>query len=216
MERRSFLAATASTTALGLAGCTQEPGDRSGDGNTTTSPGDGGPSSQPEGTDSVTETETPEMETETPGGAGDGTEGVSDQAWGSGGRMDGVTYSFSSQSPATGRNRDVTDIAFDTEAGEVVVDGTISGNDSCRRATLGSLEYDESAGKLTVGVETTDIEGCEAGATALVGIDYEGRFEVDGELPSAVTVSHDGQTVAGAAHESASESAPAGPTTTTE
>ncbi len=216
MERRRFLAATASATALGLAGCTQEPGDRNGGGETKTSPGDSGPGSQPEGTGSVTETDTPGTETETPGPGGDGTGGVSDQAWGSGGRTDGVSYSFSSQSPETGENRDVTDIRFDTEAGEVVVDGTIGGNDSCRRATLGSLEYDESAGTLTIGVETTDIEDCEVGATALVGIDYEGRFEVDGELPSAVTVSHDGQDVASAAHESSSVSAPARSTTSAE
>ncbi|WP_424016708.1 hypothetical protein ACOZ4N_12515 [Halorientalis pallida] len=219
MQRRRFLAATAAATALGLAGCTQEPGDRDGSGDTKTSPGDGGPGSQPEGTDGVTESDTPEAETpetDTPDPEGEGTSGVSDQAWGSGGRMDGVPYSFSSQSPETGEERDVTDIRFDTEAGEVVVDGTISGSDGCKRATLGSLDYDESAGKLTVGVETTQIEDCEAGTMALVGIDYEGTFEFDGELPSEVTVTHDGQGVASAAHSSSSASATARPTTTSE
>ena len=218
MQRRKFLTATAAATALGLAGCTQEPGERDGNGDTQTSPGDGGPGSQPEGTDGVTETNTPEAETpetDTPDPEGDGTNGVSDQAWGSGGRMDGVPYSFSSQSPETGENRDVADISFDTEAGEVVVDGTISGSDSCKRATLGSLDYDESAGKLTVGVETTQIEGCEAGTMALVGIDYEGTFEFDGDLPSDVTVTHDGQGVASAAHGSSSATA-VPPTTTSE
>ncbi|RXK50024.1 hypothetical protein [Halorientalis pallida] len=218
MQRRRFLAATASATALGLAGCTQEPGDRDDGGDTATSPDDGGPGSQPEGTDGVTDTNTPEAETsetDTPEPEGEGTTGASDQAWGSGGRMDGVTFSFSSQSPETGEDRDVADISFDTEAGEVVVDGTISGSDSCKRATLGSLEYDESAGKLTVGVETTNIENCEVGAQALVGIDYEGTFEVDGELPTEVTVSHDGQDVAGAAHESSTAMGDP-PTTTSE
>ncbi|WP_299268030.1 hypothetical protein [Halorientalis sp.] len=214
MHRRRFLAVTASTTALGLAGCTQESGDRGGNAGTETGPGDGGPGSQPEGTDSGTETDTPE--TKTSGGEGDGAGGASEQAWGGGGRRDGVTYGFSSRSPAVGENRDVAEVTFDTDAGEVLVDGTVSGNNSCRRAALGSLEYDESAGELTVSVETTDIEGCEAGAQALVGIDYDGRFEVDGELPSEVTVSHDGQVVAGAAHESSSVSATVQPTTTTE
>ncbi|SEN53654.1 hypothetical protein SAMN05216388_1003341 [Halorientalis persicus] len=208
MHRRRFLAASAAATALGLAGCTQEPGERDGNDDTQTSPGDGGPGGQPEGAAGTTETDTPER-------GGDGTNGASDQAWESGGRIDGIPYSFSSQSPETGEERDVADIRFDTDAGEVLVDGTISGNDGCERGTLGSLDYDEAAGTLTVGVETTNIEDCEAGSMALVGVDYEGTFEFDGDLPSDVTVTHDGQGVASAAYGSASATA-VPPTTTAE
>jgi hypothetical protein len=206
MRRRTFLTATASATALGLAGCTQEPGDRSGGTDTATTDDGTGPGGQPEGTDGVTDS----PDGETPG-EGTSRGGASDQAWGSGGRTNGVTFSFSSQSPEVGADRDEADVTRDDEAGAVVVDGTISGDDTCKRARLGSVEFDEAAGVLSVDVETTDIEECEVSGEALVGIDYEGTFEVDGDLPSEIRVSHEGRTVASAAYASATAAAP--PTT---
>ncbi|WP_336000532.1 twin-arginine translocation signal domain-containing protein [Halorientalis halophila] len=206
MRRRSFLTGTAAATALAVAGCLQEPGDR-GDGSSPETTDDGaGPGSQPEGTGEAG-TPTDESGTATDEPEPTAVEGSSGQAWGSGGRMNGVDFSFSSQSPETGEDRDEADITRDDEMGAVRVDGTISGSDSCKRAKLGSLDYDEAAGTLAVGVETTEIENCEAGAQALVGIDYEGTFEVDGDLPSEVTVSHDGQEIAGASYASDSASA---------
>jgi len=225
MRRRSFLTVTASATALGIAGCVQEPGDRenSTDANPETSAQDG-PGSQPEGTESPSNgtedpSETAMPDSDSPTDEGTETEeetptdghGSSAQAWGSSGRMNGVTFSFTSHGPETGENRDVADITRDDDTGEVIVDGTISGNDSCKRAKLGSVEYDEGAGTLTVDVETTNIEGCEMAAQALVGIDYEGTFEVDGELPSEIQVTHEGRSVASASY--ASETAAAPPTT---
>ncbi|MFB6083552.1 MAG: hypothetical protein ABEJ94_04840 [Halorientalis sp.] len=197
MRRRTFIAATASVT-VGLGGCVQEPGD----GTDATSPDGTGPGSQPEGTDG--ETDTPDGETP---GEGTDADGSVARAWASGGHTNGVTYSFTSWGPEIGENRDVADIRFESGAGEVLVDGTISGSDSCERARLGSVRYDEAAGTLTVAVETTTIEGCEAGAQALVGIDYEATFEVDGEFPSEVTVTHDGRAVASATYASASATA---------
>ena len=203
MERRRFLTVGAAAAALGVAGCI----DQTNDANPETSARDG-PGSQPATTDESTQSD----ESPTPGETTDAADGsASGQAWGSSGQQDGVTFSFSSQGPEPEDTQGSADIGFDTAAGEVVVDGTIDGSDACKRARLGTVTYDESAERLTVGVETTDVEQCEeggAGAQVKVSIDYEGTFDVPGDgLPATVTVEHHGTEIASATAERGSAAA---------
>lgn len=218
MRRRKFLTVTAAATALStVAGCTQT-GDRSAGDPTDTNESADSPGSQPGGTNTTAtnETDAPNTETGSVGGDGDGESGSagdSDQGWGSGGTMNGVEFSFSSQSPECGQGTDHVDISFDEEAGEVVLDGVIRGSDLCKRATLQSVDYDESADELTVVVETTEQERCEddevAAGQCIVDIEYEATFSFDGDVPATASVSHGDRYGATAGHGSASAGTPA-------
>jgi hypothetical protein len=97
-----------------------------------------------------------------------------------------------------GTTEDRVDVSFDPEAGRVVVGGTIPGSNGCMTAALGGAEYRPDEDALSVDVVTTRREGTEGQACtqAILGIDYEARFEFDGGLPETVSVSHDGDGVA--------------------
>jgi len=202
MRRRRLLKVTASATALSaFAGCTQSGERGTEEPEETTDGTDTGPGSRPgNGTTDSTESETPEPTGRTEGGS-------SDQGWGSGGTMDGVDFSFSSRSPECGNGEDDVDITFDDDAGEVTLDGVIRGSDTCKRAQLGTVEYDDDADTLSVTVETTDIEECGAGATCVVDIEYEATFTFEDAIPSEASVSHGDRYGASAAHGSSSASA---------
>ncbi|MFB6180231.1 MAG: hypothetical protein ABEI77_10975 [Halorientalis sp.] len=209
MRRRRFLTVTASATALSaFAGCTQS-GERGTEtpNDTTDDPGDS-PGGQP-GTDSPTADE--DTGTTTGDGQSSSSGSSSGEAWGSGGTMNGVDFSFTSRSPKCGTGEDDVDISFDTEAGEVSLDGVISGDDLCKRAQLASVDYDEQADELSVSVETVDQDECKDGEMAsgqcLVDIPYEATFSFDDGVPSQASVSHDNGFGASAAHGSASASA---------
>lgn len=203
MQRRKLLRLTVSATAVtAIAGCTQDSDrDDDGTGTETTdraegdSPGAGGQTD--DGTDV----------TDSPSPAGSGSGGQS--ASGSAGQMNGVSFSFSTQGGTCGEGADNVDISFDTETNEVVLDGTISGSDSCKTAELDAVTYDDGESKLTVDIVTRERDACKDGDTmaqqCLVDIPYEGTFDLvdQDSLPDEVSVSHDGQGIAGAAHESA-------------
>jgi len=214
MRRRTFLTVTASATALtAVAGCTQN-GDRGTTESTDTDGSADNPGSQPGGTNTTDADETTRRETEI-GTIEDGSSdssGGTDQSWGSSGEMNGVPFSFSSQSPECGEGNDDVDISFDDDAGEIVLDGVIRGSDLCKRARLESVEHDESADKLRVEIGTVDREQCQDGDMAagqcLVDIEYEATFSFEGEIPSEASVNHGDRFSAGAGYASESVSAP--------
>lgn len=209
MRRRRFLTVTAAGALSAVAGCTQT-GDRSDPEQTSDEPTDestDGPGSQPSSDGTATETESDD-----PGTPPDEPDGTSGEAWGSGGTMNGVDFSFTSRSPECGQGEDDVDISFDDEAGEVRLDGVISGNDLCKRASLASVEHDESAGTLSATIEAVDQERCEDGDMAagqcIVDIEYSATFSFDDEIPSEASISHGNGFGAGAAYGSSSASEP--------
>jgi hypothetical protein len=104
------------------------------------------------------------------------------------------------------------DIEFDPESGRVLVEGTITGRNGCMTAKLSGASYDAGSDTFKVDVVTVAREGTEdkACTQATIGIGYEGTFSFEGGLPGTVSVSHDGDGVVTAAHESTAA------TTTTE
>ena len=77
---------------------------------------------------------------------------------------------------------------------EVLVSGTIWGNNSCYTARLGEVVIDDSL--LLVCVESYEDRGeDELCMEADYGIDYEAVFKFDGELPTTVTVEYNGQEI---------------------
>lgn len=207
MQRRKLLKLTVSATVFtAVAGCT-ESSDRDGDGagtETTDRPEGDSPSAGGQ-TDGPTDDGTNGTESPSLGGTGSGGQSAS----GSAGQMNGVSFSFSTRGGSCGEGADNVDISFDSEANEVVLDGTISGSDSCKTAELDAVSYDDGESKLTVDIVTREREACEgkdvAAQQCLVDIPYEGTFDLADQdsTPNEVSVNHDGQGIAGAAHESA-------------
>jgi hypothetical protein len=208
MRRRRLLKVTASATALSaFAGCTQT-GERGTEEPTDSQTDTDAPGSQP----GTNDTDSQGTEATDIADGSTGSEGAeSEVGWSSGGRMNGVDFSFSSRSPECGEGEDDVDISFDDDAGEIVLDGVISGSDLCKRAQLASVEHDEDEDKLTATIETTDREDCEDGDVAagqcLVDIEYEATFTFEDEVPSEASVSHGNGFGASAAHGSSSASA---------
>lgn len=121
-----------------------------------------------------------------------------------------VAGSFSVVGVDSGAPEGTADVEFDEDEGTVTVTGTITGSDGCATAELGSANYDPAADQLAVDVVTTRRDGTEGQTCtqALVGISYEAAFSFEGEIPSGVSVSHDGRGVMGAGYGSESASAP--------
>jgi hypothetical protein len=96
------------------------------------------------------------------------------------------------------------DVAFDSRAGEVVVEGTIRGSNGCKTAELGAVGYDPDGERLRVDVVTTVREGSEdrSCTQAIVSLGYRATFSFEGGLPGTVGVSHDGRGVVTAGSES--------------
>jgi len=136
------------------------------------------------------------------------TSGADDPGSGEPEAVELVTESFTvtnTESSSAGS----ADASFDPETNTVTVTGTIVGNDGCTTAELGDASYDPATDTLSVDVVTTRRDGTEdqACTQALVGIDYEAAFEFEGGIAHSVSISHDGQGIAGAGFETASESA---------
>ncbi|WP_158855509.1 hypothetical protein [Halorhabdus sp. CUG00001] len=206
MERRRFLKTAGIVSAIGLtAGCMDS-------GAETDQPSEndtGEPSDSATPTDDATPTERDRTEpTEDGGQTGDSTttEGDSSSSvgWASGGRMDGVAFEFSSGPPECGQGADETDIEFDTDAGELIVEGIISGDDLCYRAQLTDIAYDSGERSVSIAIESVEREDCEVSAQCIADITYEARLTFEEELPENASVSHDGQGIASAAHGSVS------------
>ena len=216
MNRRRFLRRTGALGVLGLAGCTSDANDdQRGDGGVGAQSGTDTPSPTPDPTPTETATQTAtQTETETPADIGDNsTSGSSgSRGWAAGGTMNGISFSFTSYGPECGSATDTTDVRFQPADGQVVVEGTIRGSDVCTRAALGSVEYSESDDRLRIAIETVDIEDCKEdggmGAQCTTDIEYDAQFRFDGDLPGEATVSHDGDAIATAGHDSASAAPP--------
>lgn len=118
--------------------------------------------------------------------------------------------SFAVTGVESGQPRQTADASFDTDDETVTVTGTIVGSDGCATADLGTVEYDAADGQLAVDVVTTEREDADRRACTqqMVGIDYEATLSFDGDIPSRVAVSHDGDGVMAAGYGSSSASAP--------
>ena len=105
-----------------------------------------------------------------------------------------------------------TDIAFEDEAGRVVVTGVIEASTPCHDAILREASYDADADRVSVDVGTEDDgttgEGSEGCVDCVGGIAYEVVVEFSGDVPREASVAHDGQGLASAAHDSASATPP--------
>ena len=101
---------------------------------------------------------------------------------------------------------EAVDARFDTETNTVVVTGTILGKNGCMTAKLGDVEYDAAADSLSVNVVTTRREGTKGDVCTQesLPLPYEARFGFEGGLPTTVEVSHDGDSLLTAGHESSS------------
>ncbi|WP_276249587.1 hypothetical protein [Haloarcula rara] len=127
---------------------------------------DGGGDGTPTDTGTATETPTP-MPTPAPSLTGSGFEVDS---------IEGGTETDSATVSADGT--------------DVVVEGTIWGENGCQTAELGSANYND--GTLTVAVETAeDSEAGDACTTATVEIDYTATVEFENGTPETVVVTHD-------------------------
>jgi len=200
MNRRTFVEAVAGTATLGvLAGCTGD-----GDG------GSGGDASSP-----ADETTTAPRETDTLSEPVDGgtteSPGSPPPAGEQSGTISGVDYLLQVTDVACGDSGNDADVAFDEDANEVVVTGTIPGRDLCRTAGVASVTNDASTDGSTVVVETRRRDDVDACGPCLAEIDYDVRLTYD-DVPPEVEVVHDGYGgrtgVVTAAHGSASAGSP--------
>ncbi|WP_136687501.1 twin-arginine translocation signal domain-containing protein [Halorhabdus amylolytica] len=220
MNRRQFLESTATAGTVGLlAGClnseASENESTTENGSETATTDENTPTTD-EPTETETATSTPDdttTETTDDGDSiGEGTTTEPDRSgegsWANSGSMDGIEFEFSSEAPACGQERNETDIEFDTDTGEVLVEGIISGSDLCKRAQLADLMYDREESHLTIAVEAVDREDVEACAQCIAEIAYKGRFSFEEEIPESASVNHNGHGVASAAHGSVSADPP--------
>jgi hypothetical protein len=129
-----------------------------------------------------------------------------------GGEADGPSLRESSLSVidvSESSSRTTADVEFDEDDNAVIVTGTIEGSDGCKTAALGRVKYNQSDDHLTVDVVTENREDAgDACTDAIVYIDYEATVSFEDEIPSNVSVQHDGQGVMSAAYGSSSASAP--------
>lgn len=83
-------------------------------------------------------------------------------------------------------------VTFETDS--IIITGTIRGNNTCYTARLDTVTTEN--GTLLVNVESyedaDENEGCR---DAEIGIGYETTIEFDGELPTTVTVEHNGEKI---------------------
>ncbi|SFR96625.1 hypothetical protein SAMN05216559_1664 [Halomicrobium zhouii] len=168
MHRRTMLArVSAGLGAVALAGCVA---DENGD----------------EGTPS---------ESETDGGDGNETDGgdgnETDDGDGNGTAVSLADASLSLVHAGCGQQTDEAAVAFEADAGEVVVTGTIWGSDACKTARLADASYHADADELVVLVATEDrSDEEEMCAECITELDYEVTAAFDGGLPGKVTVRH--------------------------
>ncbi len=168
MHRRVLLTGVAGLAAGGVAGCV--------------SGGDGG------------EGGTPENGTDTDGTeAGDGTETDTDGSETTPGAAVSLTdASLTPVDSECGQQRDAAEVAFDGDAGAVVVTGTIWGSDACKVPRLADASYHADADELVVlvGTKNRDTDGTIGCAQCISELDYEVAAAFDDGLPGSVTVRH--------------------------
>jgi len=195
MKRRRALVAAASLGTTLLAGCAGSgSGDGDGDGDGTETATGSPPSTATTDTRSGTPTDsggtTSDRSTEPLTGTDTPVETTTGSPHGS-----FVEATLAVLDAGCGTDRSEASVAFDAEAAETVVSGTIPGNDACHAAVLGPVEYDESTGALSLHVRTERDESAgetTACAECISEIDYEATVRFDGGLPGRVTVHHDG------------------------
>ncbi len=100
-----------------------------------------------------------------------------------------------------------TDIEFNDEAGRVVVTGVIEAPTPCHAATLHEASYDAGEDRLRVDIGT-EADGSDGCVECVGGIAYEATVTFVTDVPREVSVAHDGQGLASAAHGSASATPP--------
>ena len=184
MRRRALLGLVGAS-AVGLAGCTGE------------APG-GGTTDSPEPTDTPTGTPTGTAEPEPePIVLTDRSFEVTDQACGEG------------RSEAT-----VSHEPLDGQAGRVVVDGVVTGRDSCYSARLADVAVEQGDEQtLRIAVEPyvpaeNQGKGC---ADCIVDVAYQSTVSYEGAGPFTVVVEHEGERVAeGGPYGGAGEGTPTG------
>ncbi|MCU4802606.1 hypothetical protein OB920_19780 [Halobacteria archaeon HArc-gm2] len=172
MHRRTMLTrVSAGLGAVALAGCVA---DENGD----------------EGTPAESETETGSGGG-TPGNETDGGDGT--ETDGGDGSIEGVSLADATLSlvdAGCGQQTDEAAVAFEADAGEVVVTGTIWGSDACKIPRLADASYHADADELVVLVATQNREDAQGCAQCITELDYEVTAAFEGGLPGQVTVRH--------------------------
>lgn len=188
MNRRNFASAVVLLTGV-TAGCTapNQGTDANGDDrsptDTPTKSASETPAESP--TESPTETRT-ESPTETP--TESPTESPSDS-----GAVTETSFEILENECGTGQDEATVDQGTD----QVVVEGTISGRNSCFTAELEAATYDTDTGELTVAVRSYSSDGGNGGCTeCLVDIEYRATVSYDAPDPESVTVLHNDEPVA--------------------
>jgi len=216
MHRRRFIQVAASAGAVGvLAGCTQDQGGS--DSDETDDGTDEGRTSEESTTTEAETTATAEGSQATTTAERSGGDRTRT------GTRDGVDYSISITGSRCGNgaeDNEVDDIAFDEEAVEIVVTGTIDAATPCEVVDASAIDHDESGGHVTVTVATVepanDPDVCQQ---CLGALDYEATLAFDGSIPSEASVVHDGQSgrreLSSAGYGSESATAPPQSSTTT-
>jgi hypothetical protein len=101
------------------------------------------------------------------------------------------------------------DVLFQSEESRVILRGSITGSNGCAAAELGSVAYDAEADRLDVNVVTVDTSGKdEVCSQETIQLGYEVRVSFDVGVPGEVSLSHNGDGVMGAGHDSATAEAP--------
>jgi hypothetical protein len=80
-------------------------------------------------------------------------------------------------------------VTADDATDQVVVEGTIVGSDLCTDAALESATYDGEVDSLDVVVGTTSRDSGACGQTTNP-IEYRVTFDIDGDLPDTVDITH--------------------------
>jgi hypothetical protein len=119
------------------------------------------------------------------------------------GGVEDAEFSIEGIESASG-NPTSPDAEFEEEMERIFITGTVRGNNGCAVARLAEAYVED--GRLVVDVETVS-NGGEMCTQQLVAIRYTATVSFDGEIPNEVSVSHDGESIMGAAYSSNSVSA---------
>lgn len=92
-----------------------------------------------------------------------------------------------------GAGGSTADVSTDEAAGEVTVEGTITGSDACYTAELEEAVYGAETDSLWVDVVSTREEGAGVCAQCITSIRYRVTLPFEGGLPGRVAVTHDGE-----------------------
>ena len=116
-----------------------------------------------------------------------------------------ATFKYSSSGDTDDRGG--PEIERDEDEKQISIEGNIGGNNSCEKPVLKQVQYDESNDKLNVMVETMNPHPQQPCPQIMMNMEYEAELDFKNSLPSKVSVSHNGQEVAGSTYSSNSASA---------